>query len=178
MLIAGNHYHLFLFFIFFCHSQFGLHCTIARNLHMTMLIKRHVSFTLSSGPLSNATHCTNSSGPRMICLLHPGRIHCSLYLTPSLFKDYAFENLLFKFQNYVLEPLGHRRINLGFFLLQVLVWPFTFSDQGLHPRVCALGLLLVSVLATHLGFHLYPRTQCQDFVLSIYKNPSVYRLKC
>lgn len=42
------------------------------------------SFILSSGPLSNTTHCTNSPGPLIICLLlHSGLIHCSLYLTPS-----------------------------------------------------------------------------------------------
>ena len=35
---------LFLYSFFSCHSQFDLHCTIARNLHRTMLIERHVTF--------------------------------------------------------------------------------------------------------------------------------------
>lgn len=94
---TGNGYHPFPFSVF-CHSQSSLQCTIACNLHRTMLIEMHVTFhyvistTLKRHSLHEFLMPLHDLPPPAFQPL----IHCGLYLTPFLFKDYAYENLLFK----------------------------------------------------------------------------------
>lgn len=88
---------LFLFSVF-CHSQSSLQCIIACNLHRTMLIEMHVTFhyvistTLKRHSLHEFLMPLHDLPPPAFQPL----IHCGLCLTPFLFKDYAYENLLFK----------------------------------------------------------------------------------